>query len=118
MPAPVILWSTMLGCLVVALTALHNLASTSDASNVNAELATFGIKVNLGVSIFGFLFTYFAVPTLAQKFVAARLYGIDLNKGTTKRNEDGSLYRDPETNAIEGIKVPEVGERVRVNSNW
>ena len=155
---PLMVFSAMAACLFAALSALYVIAAHAE----NGPLAAFGIKVNCAVSLVGFLFTYFAVPTLREvrslgvstrvgskvllrkelnsglcafaihcrclppyliaclcchvifacdvvkKFIAANLFGIDLNKSTTRRNKDGSLYRDPATNRIEGIKVPEV----------
>eukprot|EP00750_Incisomonas_marina_P025498 INCI5513.1.p1 GENE.INCI5513.1~~INCI5513.1.p1 ORF type:complete len:474 (+),score=61.00 INCI5513.1:104-1525(+) len=100
---PLMVFSAMAACLFAALSALYVIAAHAE----NGPLAAFGIKVNCAVSLVGFLFTYFAVPTLREKFIAANLFGIDLNKSTTRRNKDGSLYRDPATNRIEGIKVPE-----------
>jgi UDP-N-acetylglucosamine--dolichyl-phosphate N-acetylglucosaminephosphotransferase len=42
------------------------------------------------------------IPATTELLVKARLYGIDLNKGTTARDANGELVRP-----IQGIKVPE-----------
>ena len=95
---------TLMTCLAVAVGLLYSVASFSLN---DSALASYGILANLAVSVLGFFFTYYSIPPLYDNFIAAGLFGIDLNKDTTKRNKDGSLYRDPKTNRIEGIKVPE-----------
>lgn len=49
---------------------------------------------------------FFAVHSVSlgfrETFIKARLFGIDLNKMTTKRNKDGSLCRP-----VDGIPIPE-----------
>lgn len=54
------------------------------------------------LSMFGSLMVYSNVERFMHKFVKAGLYGIDLNKPTTKRDSNGQLVRP-----IQGIKVPE-----------
>jgi hypothetical protein len=98
---PVRLFAAVTACLAVVLAALYSIAGGA----ANGPLAVFGLKVSIGVSLAGFAATYATVPSLREKFISARLFGIDLNKATTRREKDGSLWRDPLTNGIEGIKV-------------
>lgn len=105
MGVPLTLCASVPLCLAAIVASLYAFAGETE---MGGELAVFGIKVNVAVAAIGYLFTYHAVPSLCEKFIAAGLFGIDLNKSTTKRLKDGSLYRDPETNRIQGIKVPEV----------
>jgi UDP-N-acetylglucosamine--dolichyl-phosphate N-acetylglucosaminephosphotransferase len=50
----------------------------------------------------GMVATLRLIPAMEEVFIKARLFGIDLNKPTTKRDASGALVRP-----VEGIKVPE-----------
>jgi len=99
-----ILFAALTACLVGVLVVLYSIAADAE----NSLLATYGIKVNVVVAIVGFVFTYYTAPLLREKFIKAGIFGIDLNKRSTKRSKDGSLLRHPETNRVQGVKVPEV----------
>jgi hypothetical protein len=103
MANPVRLFTALSACLFAVIFWLYSVAESVS----HAPLATHGLKLNAIVSVAGFVFTLFAAPALSDKFIAANLFGIDLNKPSTRRNSDGSVYRDPITNRVEGVKVPE-----------
>eukprot|EP00466_Bigelowiella_natans_P017688 jgi/Bigna1/49930/estExt_Genewise1.C_610033 len=60
------------------------------------------LATNVVLSGLGCLGTMYVIPHFREKFIKARLFGIDLNKMTTARDEDGVLIRP-----YQGPKVPE-----------
>ncbi|GAB5354274.1 hypothetical protein AAMO2058_000105000 [Amorphochlora amoebiformis] len=64
------------------------------------------LAINLVLAGLGCIATLYIIPGFRQMFIKAGLYGIDLNKNTTKRDKDGALVRD-ENRKIIGIKISE-----------
>jgi len=84
-------------CIVPALSMRELTPSSSALSWPPSPLA-----VNVVLSGAGCLGTLYVIPHFKEKFIKACLFGIDLNKMTTRRDENGVLVRP-----YHGPKVPE-----------
>lgn len=91
-------------CLEVAILSLTavGVSALAKTSMVLPRYLQWSLAANLGLAIIGYVVTSKTIAAMGPTFIGARLRGIDLNKRTTHRDNNGNLVRP-----IVGVELPE-----------